>query len=79
MQLLDSPGLLWPKFEDQEAAKRLVLVASIRDEVVDPVEIVWWFLEYLQAEYPQALEERYGSFDQGAALWKKSAAGGLPA
>lgn len=66
MQLLDSPGLLWPKFEDQEAAKRLVLVASIRDEVVDPVEIVWWFLEYLQAEYPQALEERYGSFDQGS-------------
>ena len=61
MQLLDSPGLLWPKFEDQEIAKRLVLVASIRDEVVDQVEIAWWFLGFLQAEYPHALTERYGS------------------
>ena len=61
MQLLDSPGILWPKFEDQEVAKRLALVASIRDEVFDQVEIVWWFLEFLSQRYPSSLHGRYGS------------------
>mgnify|MGYP000892620049 CR=1 FL=1 len=61
MQLLDSPGILWPKFEDQEVAKRLALVASIRDEVFDQVEIAWWFLEFLSQHYPHSLQERYGT------------------
>ena len=63
MQLLDSPGILWPKFEDQEVAKRLALVASIRDEVFDQVEIVWWLVDFLERQYPGALAERYGSFE----------------
>lgn len=60
MQLLDSPGILWPKFEDQEIAKRLALVASIRDEVFDQTEIVHWFLDFLRNQYPSALPDRYG-------------------
>ncbi len=66
MQLLDSPGILWPKFEDQNVAKRLALVASIRDEIFDQVEIVGWLVEYLDAHYPDAVAERYGSVDPDA-------------
>ncbi|HKM42628.1 MAG TPA: ribosome biogenesis GTPase YlqF [Limnochordia bacterium] len=64
MQLLDSPGILWPKFEDQEVAKRLALVASIRDEIFDQAEIVWWLMGFLEAEYPDALSTRYGPVEK---------------
>ena len=60
MQLLDSPGILWPKFEDQEVARKLAIVASIRDEVFDQIEIVTWLLDFLKQEYPKQLLERYG-------------------
>ncbi|MDI9442347.1 MAG: ribosome biogenesis GTPase YlqF [Firmicutes bacterium] len=62
MQLLDSPGILWPKFDDQEAARKLVAVAAVRDEVVDGVEIAAWLLSYLMDRYPEAVLERYGTF-----------------
>ncbi|MCK9526027.1 MAG: ribosome biogenesis GTPase YlqF [Limnochordia bacterium] len=64
MQLLDSPGILWPKFEDQEVAKRLAAVAAIRDEVFDQVEIVWWLMQFLGDEYPASLSSRYGSISE---------------
>ncbi|HHU60996.1 MAG: ribosome biogenesis GTPase YlqF [Bacillota bacterium] len=63
MQLLDSPGILWPKFDDQEVARRLALVASIRDEIFDQAEIAHWLLNFLAAEYHEALEDRYGELD----------------
>jgi ribosome biogenesis GTPase A len=63
MLLLDSPGILWPKFEDQEVARKLAAVASIRDEVFDQVEIAWWLVKFLHQEYPTALMERYGELD----------------
>ena len=63
MLLLDSPGILWPKFDDQAVAKRLALIASIRDEVFDPVEIAGWLLEFLKVRYAHALHERYGYID----------------
>lgn len=63
MQLLDSPGILWPKFDDQEVARRLALVASIRDEIFDQGEIAQWLLDFLFHEYSQALEQRYGELD----------------
>lgn len=59
MLLLDSPGILWPKFEDQEVARRLAAVAAIRDEVVDQAELAWWLLNWLQQHYPAGLQERY--------------------
>ncbi|HHT91122.1 MAG: ribosome biogenesis GTPase YlqF [Bacillota bacterium] len=63
MLLLDSPGILWPKFEDQDVAKRLALLASVRDEVFDQTEIVAWLLNFLQEHYPQALPARYGELE----------------
>ncbi|HHY10881.1 MAG TPA: ribosome biogenesis GTPase YlqF [Firmicutes bacterium] len=63
MQLLDSPGILWPKFGDQNTAKKLAAVASIRDEIFDQGEIAFWLLNFLQAEYPAGIKERYGEVD----------------
>lgn len=68
MLLLDSPGVLWPKFEDQEVAKRLALVASIRDEIFDQVEIILWLVDFLSKHYPNALQERYGLEDHDGAV-----------
>ncbi|HHY15997.1 MAG TPA: hypothetical protein GX521_07975 [Firmicutes bacterium] len=63
MQLLDSPGLLWPKFEDQEVARKLAVTASIRDEIVDAAEIAAWLLSFLQDQYGEVLSDRYGELD----------------
>ncbi len=63
MLLLDSPGILWPKFEDQEIARKLAVVAAIRDEVFDQVDIAWWLLGFLQREYGDELLDRYGELD----------------
>ena len=63
MLLLDSPGILWPKFEDQEVAKRLAVIASIRDEVLDQVNLAAWLLEWLAQYYPAGVLERYGVLD----------------
>lgn len=63
MQLLDSPGILWPKFDDQEVARKLATIASIRDEVLDAGEIAAWLLDYLGSHYAEELANRYGELD----------------
>ncbi|NMA99998.1 MAG: ribosome biogenesis GTPase YlqF [Firmicutes bacterium] len=64
MLLLDSPGLLWPKFDDQEVARKLAVVASIRDEILDVEELAWWLVKWLMENYPEGLIERYGDVDE---------------
>ena len=59
VELLDTPGILWPKFEDQEIGKKLALIGSIRDEVTDPRELAVYLGQFLAAFYPGALHERY--------------------
>ena len=59
LELLDTPGVLWPRLEDQEAAKKLVLIGSIKDEVVDLDTVVSSALLYLKEHYPSILKERY--------------------
>jgi len=63
LQLLDSPGILWPKFEDQDVARKLAITAAIRDEVIDQVDMADWLLRFLQRHYPQNVIERYGAPD----------------
>lgn len=58
-QLLDTPGLLWPRFDDQEVARRLAVVSSIRDEILDSEELGFWLLEYLKENYINNLRDRY--------------------
>lgn len=57
--LLDTPGILWPKFEDQEVAYRLAAIGTIKDQLLSLQDIVVYVINYLKAYYPSQLEERY--------------------
>lgn len=60
VELLDSPGILWPKMEDQEAAHILACLSSIKEEILNPDAIAIFILRKLYELYPERLEERYG-------------------
>ncbi len=59
VELLDTPGVLWPKFEDQAVGERLAFTGAVRDQVVDVELLAIRLLAWLHMEYPQLLEERY--------------------
>ena len=59
IDLLDTPGTLWGKFEDQTVAHHLAYIGSIREEVLDVAELACDFAAELKAEYPEALLSRY--------------------
>ncbi len=59
MQLLDTPGILWPKFEDPKAGMNLAFCGSIRDEILDLETLALEFVTYMEANYPQLLMDRY--------------------
>ncbi len=58
-QLLDTPGVLWPKFEDQTVAMRLAFTGAIKDQVLDMEEMACELLGILRQNYPEVLVERY--------------------
>lgn len=60
IQLLDTPGVLWPKFEDQKAARRLAFTGAIRDEILDVEELAGDLLELLAQKHRDLLVARYG-------------------
>ena len=60
VELLDTPGILWPKFEDQSVGLKLALIGSIKDEILNIDEMSLELIKYLQKDYPEALCERYG-------------------
>ncbi len=59
IEMLDMPGVLWPKFEDQGVARRLAFTGAIKDDIVDIETLAMLLLEYLAENYPAALKERY--------------------
>ncbi len=59
MQLLDTPGILWPKFEDPKVGLNLAFCGSIKDEVVDIATLALELITVLQERYPDMLMERY--------------------
>lgn len=59
VELLDTPGILWPKFEDQEVGRRLACIGSIKDELLNQEELAWGLLLFLKDNYPGVLEKRY--------------------
>ena len=65
VELLDTPGILWPKFEDQTAARRLAVTGAIKDELLQTEELSLWLIDYLQTSYPGFLQERYGVAEEG--------------
>lgn len=58
-ELLDSPGILWPKLEDQDAAMRLAVVGSISKDACSEEESGWYLLNWLIRNHPQVFAERY--------------------
>jgi ribosome biogenesis GTPase A len=59
IELMDTPGILRPKFEDEEVALNLAFTGAIKDEIMDIEELALKLIERLQRNYPQRLMERY--------------------
>ncbi len=59
IELLDTPGVLWPKFEDPEVGFKLSFIGSVKDEILDIQEIAVRLLKFMQERYPENLAERY--------------------
>ena len=66
VELLDTPGILWPKFEDQMVGLRLALIGSIKDEILNTDELAVELIRFLRASYPGILAERYEIEEEGA-------------
>ena len=64
LELLDTPGILWPRFEDQQVGLRLALIGSINDQILDVDELGLELVRFLVREYPGRLAERY-SVEEG--------------
>lgn len=58
-ELLDTPGVLWPKFDDKNVGERLAFTGAVKDEVVDTEGLAARLLEVLRNRYPAALRQRY--------------------
>lgn len=59
LELLDTPGILWPKFEDQKIGMKLAFIGSINDEILHTDELALDLITFLQEEYAGLLEKRY--------------------
>ena len=60
VDLLDSPGLLWPRLDNQVSAKYLAFTGTINDEILDRDELALELIKTLREKYPKSLEDRYG-------------------
>ena len=60
IELLDTPGILWPKFEDPEIGFKLAVTGAIKDSVIQMQELAIYALKFLEQRYPDRLKERYG-------------------
>lgn len=59
LELLDTPGILWPKFEDQNVGLKLAMIGSMNDEILHIDDLALEMIEYLVMKYPMVLTERY--------------------
>ncbi|KJE27078.1 ribosome biogenesis GTP-binding protein YlqF [Geobacillus kaustophilus] len=63
MELLDTPGILWPKFEDENVGYKLAVTGAIKDEILNLQDVAVYALRFLSIHYPNRLKERYGLDD----------------
>jgi len=59
LELLDTPGILWPKFEDQSVGYKLALTGAIKDTIINMEDLAVYGLHFLAENYPKRMEERY--------------------
>jgi ribosome biogenesis GTPase A len=69
LELLDTPGILWPRFEDRQVGVRLALTGAIRQELLEEQELSLELLDYLQKEYPALVTGKYAPAE-GDAQWE---------
>lgn len=67
VELLDMPGVLWPKFEDKKAGERLAFIGSVKDDILDVEYLAMRLLETLRVDYAAALAERYKLLEETVA------------
>ncbi len=60
VELLDTPGVLWPKFEDQQVGLRIAWIGSINEDILNPYDLAVKLCEYLYQNYPGILNTKYG-------------------
>ena len=68
VELLDTPGILWPKFEDEEVGMRLAYIGSIKDDILNLEELSLTLIDFLREKYAGALEKRYQIAEEGTAV-----------
>ena len=68
VELLDTPGILWPKFEDQTVGLRLAWIGSIKDDILNTTELALELIRFLQETDPVCLERRYGFVPDASAV-----------
>lgn len=68
VELLDTPGILWPKFEDQAVGLRLALIGSIKEEILNTTDMAIAFIGFLKTQYAGVLAERYAVDESGEDL-----------
>ncbi|WP_028545135.1 ribosome biogenesis GTPase YlqF [Paenibacillus taiwanensis] len=59
MELLDTPGILWPKFEDQMVGYRLAATGAIKDQILNVEDVAFYAIKYLATHYSERLQERF--------------------
>ncbi len=65
LELLDTPGILWPKFDDKKTGIHLALIGSVNDDILDITELALYLIRYLTENEPEVLINRYGIEDTG--------------
>lgn len=60
LELLDTPGILWPRFEDQQVGVKLAMIGSINDQILNRDELAGELIRFLKKNYPKTLAERFG-------------------
>ena len=60
LELLDTPGILWPRFEDQQVGLHLALIGSINDQILNKDELACELISLLEKDYPQVVKDRFG-------------------
>ena len=64
LQLLDTPGILWPKFEDKTVGQHLAFIGSLNDDNIDKTELAIELIRFLEEYYPGAVAAKYGIDDE---------------
>lgn len=70
LELLDTPGILWPKFDDQDVGMKLAMIGSMNDEILHMDELATKLIEFLSEYYPGVLAQRYQITEQSQAAYE---------